>query len=97
MGFEKYEISNMINVAEEKLSEFVEYNKEISVHLHGKDMSVRDTFIIDNFKINENGLSIISDWFELNEECEIVKLELVDEENSLYIKFINGDEIFIDQ
>ena len=97
MGFEKYEISNMINVVEEKLSEFVEYNKEISVHLHGKDMSVRDTFIIDNFKINENGLSIISDWFELNEECEIVKLELVDEENSLYIKFINGDEIFIDQ
>ena len=96
MGLGKYSFNNMINyLTEEKFTELFESEKEISIHLHTQDMIIRSSFVIDEFKIKENGLYITAGWREISVESNIV--ECIDEEDSLCIKFLNGYEIYIDQ
>ena len=85
-----------IDMVQNKLMGYVEEGIDLCIHLHSNDKSTRNVIVIDEFKISENKLSIVAGWYEINIKNELAEVKYIEEDNSLYIQFSNGDEIYLD-
>jgi len=83
----------------EKIKERIEVliNEETRVCVHGylNGAVIKNAVVIDEFELDENGLSLIGGWFEFYVNTVITKFSYDEETDSIYMKFENG-EIYLD-
>ena len=95
MALVKNNLIEAIDMVQNKLMEYVEKEREICIHVHDDSKTTRNTIVIDDFRVSEKELYIAAGWYEVNIKNELTEVKYI-EEDSLYIKFINGDEIYLD-
>lgn len=89
-------LMEVIKMVQEKLMEYVEYGLDICIQLHFSDKTtVRNTVVIDEFQISESGLYIVAGWEQINCPYDLTEINYIKDDNSLHIKFINGNEIYL--
>ena len=83
-------------VLEEKLVSFLSNGTDIGVHYRYNDVTIRESITLDHFEISEKGLYLIGDWFQIYIESEISDVLYDENEDVVYIHFVNGSEMNID-
>lgn len=89
-----------IGVLQEKLSEYVENETQVSVHCHNHGMIIRFLLTPEEFEVTEEGLFLQGGWSEINttehESGKIVGIDIAEQLSSIGITFENGEELFLD-
>ena len=87
---------NSIEKIKTVIEEYIENKMEVCIHLHGKDKTIRNLVIINQLNIDEEVLHIEAGNYEVQIESSLEDLKYIEDENSVYIRFINSDEIYLE-
>ena len=94
---EQAEFVELLAIAQEKIIDYIENERYVYVHCHGNDGTVRHTVLIDEFELSDKGFYLVSGTFQLNIESDLTAIQYIKEEDSLYIKFLSGKEIYLNE
>lgn len=72
-------------------------DKETIINIHGNmnGITVRYSSKLEEFSVEQDGIYLVCGWFELNIEKNITCIDYSEEENSIHIKFFDG-ELYLD-
>ena len=95
MALVKNNITETIATSHNLLMNCVNNETFVGIHQHGKDSIVRTTAIISDFSLKINELYLNGEQIEILINKDIIDIQYIKEENSIYILF-EDREIYLD-
>lgn len=89
-------VNKELLLLEKKLMSFVVNRTDIGIHYRCNDTIIRESFVLDNYVVNETTLHLFGDWFQITVKSKITNVLFDEDEDVIYVEFSDGTEINIE-